>query len=273
MKSNPGRKLLPSAIRLAAITGIALAVLAAGCGRSKIAQEVRDLRFAGQADSSRALALASLKKKASRMDLWLEFTRSTLDIVRLRPETADHTNDLDLLVQAALTGAAIYQRDKHNPSAEWRDTDKLLAGEVGRQMNTLMTTMTVQVQQASYLKPLLNPTGPDSLVPHGPDIRARDTLSGYRTDARNVLFWSIVLKRLLEMLPEVNPGTASLLAGQMDEDKAAWTQALELDPSYIVTVQQRAREAIDQALDHAAQDLKDLGYFLPQTIIENGVSQ
>jgi len=251
----------------------ALAALVAGCGGEKAVKEIRDLRFAGQADSSRALALSLLGKNANRMDLWLEFVRSSIDVVRLKPETADHSNDLDLLVQAALVGASVYQHDKHEPPAQWRDTDKLLSAELVRQSSKLRTTMAAQVEQANYLTPMLKSTGPDTLVPRGPDIRAADTLSEYRTGARNLLFSSIVTRRLLEMLPEVNPGTTSLTAGQVDEDKAAWTQALELDPSYVITVQERARGAIDQALNHAAQDLNDLGYFLPQTIIENGVSQ
>jgi hypothetical protein len=269
----PSKKSSHPGVRLAAVALVALLMLFAGCGRSRQAEQVRNLRLAGQPDSARAIALAALLETPNHNDLWLEFARSTVEVVRLRPEEENHSDDRDLLVQASLVCAARYQHDKHEPSRDWRDTGKMLSAELARQVNEIITTMTSQTQQATYLRPLLTSGGPDSLIPQGPQIQAQQTMAEYRMSARRVFYWSVVLRRLLESLPEVNPGTASLLASQLDEGMAVWTQALDLDPSYINTVQLRARQEIDQALNHASQDLNDLGYFLPQTIIENGVSQ
>ena len=250
-------------------------LLSTGCGSSKQAETVRNLRLAGQADSARSMALSLLNENANRMDLWLEFARSSLDAVRLRPNTEDedHTNDLNALVQAALVCSAVYQQAKHEPPKEWRDTGKLVSAEVARQVNNVITAMNAQMQSALYLKPMLHPTGPDSLMSHGSDVRAEQLLVNYRMGARNLLFWSTVMHRLLESLPEVNPGTASLLAGQLEEARTPWAQSLDLDPAYMSGTQQRARQVIDEALQHALQDYRDLGYLLPQTITENGVSQ
>jgi hypothetical protein len=248
-------------------------LLVAGCGREKRVNEVRDLRLAGQADSARALALSLLNENANRMDLWHEFARSSVEEVRLRPNEENHADDLDILVQAGLVCGAVYQQKKHEPDREWRDTGKLLFAEIARQISNQITAMNTQMQSANYLKPLLTPVGPDTLIPRGPEIRAQQALVNYRSGARNLLFWPVVLRRLLENLPEVNPGTATLLASQLDEAITPWAQSLDLDPAYMGGIQQRARVTIDNALNHAQQDLHDLGYLLPQTIIENGVSQ
>jgi hypothetical protein len=257
---------------MALLAAMLLVVLASGCSRGKEAEQVRSLRFAGQADSARTLALTLLYQNANRMPVWLEFVQSSLDEVRLRPNEEDHENDLDILVQACLVCSAIYQNTKHEPPREWRDTGKLLSAEVARQVNEQITAMTAQMQSTAYLKPMLTPVGSDTLLPRGPEIRARQLLTGYRSGARQYLYWSVVFRRLLESLPEVNPGTASLLAGQQDEAITAWSQALDLDNALKIGIQTRARKAIDDAMNHTLQDLRDLGYFLPQTIIENGVS-
>lgn len=251
---------------------LAAALLMVSCSPDRHADKVRDLRLAGQADSARTLALSLLTENANRMQVWLEFARSSFDLVRLRPNEENESGDLDVLIQGCLLCGAVYQNSKHEPPREWRDTGKLLSGEVARQINEQITVMTSQIQSANMIKPMLTPTGPDSLIPHGPEIRAQQLLTDYRTNARRILYWGVVLRRIMESLPEVNPGTASLLAGQQDEALTAWTQTLELDPAYRATVQQRARQAIDQAMNHSLQDLHDLGYFLPQTILENGVS-
>ena len=255
-----------------AACALVIVLFASGCGEDRSAERVRTVRLSGQPDSARVMALSMLGDNANRMTLWLEFVRSSLDEVRLRPNEQSHANDLDILLQGCLVCSAVYQNAKHDPPREWHDTGRLLSAELARQISDLMTKMTVQFQSANMIKQMLFPTGPDTLIPHGPDIRAQQTLAGYRAEARSLLFWPVVLRRLMESLPEVNPGTTSLLAGQMDEAIPTWSRSLDLDPALITTVQQRARNAVDRAMNKAEQDLHDLGYFLPQTITDNGVS-
>jgi len=251
---------------------VCLTLLTAGCGEDHSVERVRNLRLAGQADSSRTLALSLLSQNANRMPLWLEFVRSTLDEVRLRPNEESHANDLDILLQACLVCSAVYQNAKHEPPREWHDTGRLLSAELARQISDQITVMTTQLQSTTMIKQMLAVTGPDSLIPHGPDMRAQQQLANYRSGARRLLFWPVVMRRLMESLPEVNPGTTALLAGQMEEGTTAWAQGLDLDPALIGGIQQQARKAVDKAMNKVLQDLHDLGYCLPQTITDNGVS-
>ena len=261
-------------LRQMGVTAFACVVLLAGCSGHKREDEVRNLRVSGQPDSARALALSQLSTNRNRLSMWLEFAQSSLDAVRLRPREESHANDTDILVTACIVCSAVYQDKKHEPPREWHDTGRLVSAELARQINDHMTTMTAQMESASYLKPLLTPSGQDTLqpMPSEQQTHAQKLMAEYRLGSRNVLFWTAAFRHFMELLPEVNPGTTSLLSGQLDEATASWARTLDLDPAFMGTMQQRGRQEVDQAVGRAMQDLKDLGYFLPETITENGVN-
>jgi hypothetical protein len=252
----------------AAAVFLTAVVLAVGCRRDETARDVRELRFAGQADSARTLALSALSTNANRMDVWLELTKSDLDICRLADQQQGF-RPLKYLLEAGLTCAAMYAHDKQQPPRAWRDIARLASAESGRQMNRLLGIFNTQMQSLEYLKRTAA-TNPDMPFLSGQSLHAQQMIEDYKNAAPDLIHISITLRRLLESLPEPSTGTASLLIGEVEEATGSWAPALELDPALSSTVQFRSRAAFDKALQRAQGDLGELGYFLVGTIVDNG---
>ena len=104
-------------------------------------------------------------------------------------------------------------------------------------------------------------------------INAQRMVDSYRANARELLFQSVLISRILELLPDVSPGSSALLTSQIQDSRDRWRQALELPPDLVETVTHRANSSVDAALNQAMGDLQSLGYFLPGTIFENGIGQ
>jgi hypothetical protein len=247
---------------------LAAIVCAIGCRKDETVRDVRELRFAGQADSARALALSALSTNANRMDLWLELTKTDLELCRVADQPQGFRS-LKNLLEAGLTCAAMYAHDKQQPPREWRDIGRLASAETGRQMNRLLGVFNAQIQALEYLKRTATPN-PDAPYLSGQTVHAQQIIEDYKNAAPDLLHISMTLRRLLETLPEPNPGTASLLIGEVEEATASWAPALDLDPALIAPVQFRSRTVFDKALARAKEDLNELGYFLTGTIVENG---
>jgi len=254
--------------RTSAVVLLMAFTLWCGCRKDETVRDVRELRLAGQADSARTLALSALSQGANRMDLWLELTKSDLDICRLADQQQGF-RPLKNLLEAGLACAAMYAQHKQQPPREWRDVGRLTSSEAGRQMNRLLGAFNAQSQALEYLKQTAT-TAPDAPFLSGQTVRARQMIEDYKSAAPNLIHISMTLRRLLEALPEANPGTASLLIGQMEEAIGGWAPALELDPALLTSVQFRSRTTFDTALDRAKDDLDALGYFLVGTLVENG---
>jgi len=250
-----------------AALGAVLALIAAvGCGGDPSAQHIRDLRMSGNADSARTLAVAFLEEKAARMDVWLELTHSTLDLCRRATGENDRLT-MRYVLEAGLTCGAIYQHRKRDPGRQWLEASKITASEVTRQINRIALTLNTQAADAGRLSEMAR-------APHEGDAlteRARQDLDKMVGDARDLLRLAIVMRRLLESLPETSPGVTSLLTGQLEAAVVEWGRALGLDSRFTLSVQNSARQSFDDALARATGDLQDLGYLLPATLLENGV--
>jgi hypothetical protein len=271
MTTAPDYHLSP--IRQAQFLGmvaILVGLAGAGCGPSSEVRTIRNLRIAGRLDSAQAVATRYLTDHPARMDVWLEFARASLDLSRFAENEESELQPVEPLVQAGLLCGAMYQYRKQSPPRDWRDAGRLTAAEIARQMGRLGSTYRQQIRASSYAKEML--ASADSTRPlQGQQLRARQSLENLRSEGRALLMWSAVLRRLLESLPEISPGSSSTAVTQLEEAQNAWIAALDLDPEYTVPVQQKARRLTDEALARTLNDLQELGYFLPPTITENGV--
>jgi hypothetical protein len=242
-------------------------LVGAGCGSDPTVDQVRELRLAGQADSARALALSALEEKADRLPLWLEFVRANNEVCR---ESIDDTDPLmaEYCLQAALICAAMNQ--KKRPDKEWREAGKLISVEVGRQLNRVMNTFSSQMQTAALLKQMTEQrSGSQGQI--GMLLRTEQLVDDYRDQARLLLSRGVIWRRILETLPELNPGISAIYGAELEQRQQQWMADLQLDPAYTTPVQLNARERADAGLARVQEDLNDLGYFLVNSVTENGV--
>jgi hypothetical protein len=243
-------------------------LLTAGCGSDPVTREVRGLRLSGQPDSARTLALAALSEHADRRALWLEFARASLDICRLSADESD-SSIMETCVQAALLCAAV-QQQKSPWGSGWRETGRLVSVQVARQLNRIVASYTTQMQTASMLKDLQQ-RYPGGAQEYGPIAQTEQQVQGYRDDARRLLTLSVIWRRLLELLPELNPGMSVMYGSELEQRQNQWIEELQLAPGYVGPLQQQARERVDAALARLQEDARDLGYFLVRSVTENGV--
>jgi hypothetical protein len=221
--------------------------------------------------------MTALDQDASRLDLWYEFAESTLELAR-NSNLSDSGQGQEYLMESAIVAGAIYEHDKEQPPKKWRELGKAVAGEVGRQVNQLVSAMNSQAGVAGNFDEFMKGPGGISDTtgtrpPNDEAIRGRKQIEGYRRDARVMVAQSVVYRQLLEALPEQSSGMISLLSGQLESAQNSWVAALGLDAGYVLPVQADAKHSLEVALLHARSDLNDLGYFLPKTILENGVLQ
>ncbi len=261
---------------LFAVILMALALgLTVGCGGSREAETVRGLRLSGSPDSARALAISVLSARAARMDVWREFASAALDLAR-RTDEDEGGGPLANLIEAGLLCGAINLHAQQKPDRDWHTLGRLTAVEVGRRINRLTGLLGTQAQAGEYLQqaeqnanrgtlPGLDPNAPD------PAARLRRAVIDYRDGARPLLIQAVILRRLVEVLPESNPGSGAVLSGQLADAVSGWSKALELEPGLLGPIQLHEREALDAAFGQAETDLNELGYWLPKTILENGV--
>jgi hypothetical protein len=173
-------------------------------------------------------------------------------------------------VEASLLCGGYYKFKNQNPPREWKEVSRQATGEAIKQGNIALTTLKSQAQSADYLNQLLTMRRGDSGM-DGAQMSAIQMVEGYRAKAREMLFQSVLVVRLLEMLPEVSSGSSTILVSQIQSARDEWRQALELPADLVDTITQRANRSVDTAFERVLDDLRTLGYVVPGTIIENGV--
>jgi hypothetical protein len=243
-------------------------LILAGCGADPAAKRVQELRLSGQPDSARALALSLLNENANRMPLWLEFARASTEISRLNDNCED-PYIAECCMQAALMCAAVHQIQK-TESRSWREVGRLVYAEAGRQLSSIMNTYSTQTQTAAALKSIKEQYQEQGLH-YGETMRMEELVQSYRNDARRLLTSAVIWRRLLSVLPELNPGSSSMYGSELEQRQNEWIAALMLEPGYTNPIQKRAREQVDTALARLQEDINDLGYFLVRSVTENGV--
>jgi hypothetical protein len=240
-----------------------------GCGSDSTVREVRELRTTGHIPEAREHVLAALQQDPSHLDLWLEFARTAVEQTR----QADREQDpqaMSYLVEASLLCGGYYKFKNQDPPREWRDVSRMAAGEAIKQGNIALTTLKSQAQSADYLSQLLEMRRGDSGM-DGAQMSAAQMVEGYRAGARDMLFQSVLVVRLLEMLPEVSSGSSPILVSQIQSARDEWRQKLELPADLVDTITQRANRRVDTAVERVLDDFQTLGYVVPGTIIENGI--
>jgi hypothetical protein len=229
----------------------------------------------GAPDSARALAVSVLAGNSAQLDVWREFATATLDLAR-RTDEDEGGGPLSYLIETGLVCGAMNLHTQQKPDRAWHTLGRLTAVEVGRRINRLTGLLSTQAQAGEYLQqaqqniapgtqPGLDPSAPD------PAARLRRAVGQYRDGARPILIEAVILRRLIEVLPESNPGSGALLSGQLADAISGWSKALELEPGFVGPVQTQERAALDAVFGQAEADLNELGYWLPKTILENGV--
>lgn len=244
-----------------------LLILGAGCARDPVIGEVQNLRLTGRADSARALALSALENDAGRLPLWLEFVKTNHQLCRESLDDSD-PEIAEYCLQSALICAVMNQRER--PPKEWRETGKLVSVEVGNQLNRIMSTMLSQMQTATALKQMRDQQR-HMQEQMGVVIRTEQMVRDYRSQARRLLAAGVIWNTLLERLPELHSGVNATYAAEFEKRRQDWAVELELDAAYLVPVQQNARERLNAAIARVQDDVNELGYFLVNSVIENGV--
>ena len=245
------------------------ALLLTACGKDSDVQRVRALRLSGHPDSARVAAVEVLKQNSARLDLWREYAASALDAARIETGEAG-SEPSSQLIEAALVCAAVYQQKNREPGRAWHDLGRLASAEIIGELSRMRTTIQMQTSSTAMLKPL-ETVADTSEMPPLQAVKARETMTKYRSGARILLRRSMCYRRMLEVLPEMNPGSAEITISQFEEIQSPWFEVLELDAAFVAGVQRTARQGVDQALAQARGDLDEVGYFLPATIFENGV--
>lgn len=253
------------------MNGLGLALVLLSCGADRAVKDIRQLRIAGQLEQSRDRALAALEDNPAYMEIWLEFARTVVEQSRQSEREGDG-RAVDYLLEASLVCGGYYRFKNQAPSREWRDAGRQTAAEATKQANKVLTSLNAQIATVNYLNQLLSMHRGDAGL-SGARISAERMVQDYRANARTLLFQSVLMIRLLEMLPDITSGSSALMINQIQSARDEWRQALELPPDLVDTITQRANRAVDEATERVMGDLQTLGYFLPGTIIENGILQ
>jgi hypothetical protein len=133
-----------------------------------------------------------------------------------------------------------------------------------------MREFTTQTQTAAQLEDLQQQY-PRGVQESGPMARTQQLVQEYRNGAGDLLAMAVIWRRLLEALPELNPGMGSIYGAQLEERQTQWIAELKLEPGYTAPVQERARQQVDAALARLRGDVNDVGHFLLPSVTENGV--
>ena len=249
------------------VGGLALTLI--GCGKDPVMLEIRQLRQEGELAQAREKTIAALQETPGDMHLWLEFANVAVDQTR-ESERVEGPNTLQFLVEASLVCGAVYKHEQQKPGRQWRDACRLASSELTKQANKIQTTLTAQASSADYLKQLLE-MDRGNAGQRGAQISAARLVDEYKSNARSLLYQAIVIRRLLELLPEVSPGSATMLITQIESAADTWRRSLDLSADLTSSVQERANLAVDKAMEQISGDLETLGYIIPGSILENGI--
>lgn len=253
------------------ITVGGLALVLIGCGKDPVVKEIRALRQEGELGQAREKTIDALQDTPGDMDLWLEFAQIAVEQTRAS-ERGEGPNTMNYLVEATLVCGAIYKHEERKPGRQWRDVCRLASSELTKQANKVQTTLSAQASSAEYFKQLLETNRGDTGL-RGAQISAARMVEGYKADARVLLYQAVVIRRLLELLPEVSPGSSTMLTTQIESATDNWRQSLELTADLTTPVQDRANHAVDKAMEQISGDLETLGYIIPGSIFENGITE
>ena len=246
-----------------------IVILAAGCGKDNTVKELRQLRSESQFTAARDRCIDALQENPANMDLWQEFARASADLTRASEREGGEQTWL-YLVEGSLVCGGVYKLKNQNPSRDWRDACRLMSSEVTKQANKLQTTMMAQASSAEYLSQLLEMQRGD-VGQSGARASAAQMVDEYRGNARTLLFRAVLIRRLLEMLPEISSGAGTMLISQLESAQDEWRRNLELTANLTTPIQERANRAVDTAFGRVMGDLETLGYIIPGTILENGI--
>ncbi len=243
-------------------------VLLIGCGSDTLVQEIESLRKSGRAKDGRDKALEALSENPSRKKVWLEFVRCTIEQARGAERSGE--DPFPFVTQAAVACVSVYRKEKQKPSQDWKVASTTTATELTRQANQIMTTMHTQVRAAEYAEQMRQRTKTGLQVTMEA-LQSMDKVDGFRRDGRELLYRETAIEILLAALPELSEGTTATLTNQLSLTRTEWIQTLELGPDYTQPIIARSQQQVNAALDKATDDMKELGYFLVESIVDNGI--
>jgi hypothetical protein len=242
--------------------------LLVGCSGDETYREVESQRKSGQPGVARETAIQLLNEKPTRMKVWLEFARACTDMVRPLDSSGD--DPLPMLVQAGLVCGAINLKYEQQPPADWQEACRFLSVELSRQCNVLLTQLNSETRAVDYLKTLDNLPDNGESGRSGAHMQAAIAVDKAKRNARSKLERITILEELLNVLPGGAPAAESVTQ-QLDLTRGDWLAALQLTNDYSKPINEAMHARLQGALDKASGDLKELGYILPGTILENGV--
>lgn len=241
-----------------------------GCGKDLTAQRIAGLRAAGEIDSAYAEAVRALEDDARREAVWREFVRACLELTR-REISGNDAPTLVYLTQAGIVCAAMRENIR-KPSGEWREVMQLTAHECERQLNAMLGEFNRQQRMGQQAIPLRKLPQSD----RAGALRLRDLdeqIAEFRREAAGLIRRRATLQALYERLPESSGGTKSSLREQLRVAQEQWLRMLELEEESDAPIAASATEMVERTLEQAKADFREVGYLLPNTVIENGANE
>jgi len=248
---------------------ILAAMLWQGCGKDLTAERIGKLRAAGEVDSAYAEAVSALSDNARRDNVWREFVRVCVERTR-RMNAEGAEPNLAYLVQAGIVCAAVREHARGRLNADWREVSQMAAREIERQLSLVLNEFGRQqrtAQQVVQLRKFPRSDRRNALVLQ----QTEETLEEYRRSAGDLIKRRAVLEYLYERLPETSGGTKTSLREQLRVTIEQWQQMLELEAGSDAAITEAAETIMEKAMQRAKGDFRELGYLLPNTVIENGV--
>lgn len=236
-----------------------------GCSRDPDVRLITELRNTGQTEAAYQTAVDILFENANRMAVWREFALAAAAYSR---SAGNDDTALQYTVRGGLVCMAMSRHRSGKPGESWLNASRSISAEVSRLTTSTITKLSYQTRNSEYLQNLEDLDRTDNGLSRALSTAEREAQAN-RQQARSLLEQATVLRLLLDQVPGT---TASAeLRDQLQLNVSAWMAALNLNPELTGTIISRAESRFQKALDNAVQDLKELGYFLPETIIDNDI--
>jgi hypothetical protein len=246
----------------------ALFLLLNGCGPSKELREVQELRKSGKYEDARLRAVLHLQDTPERKEFWPEFALCVA--AQSRTIERDGDDPLPSLVQAATAMSAMYKFKQEKPAAEWAEAGRMVSGEIVRLANIELSNLSRDKKAADYLQTLSNMQNPDGSL-SARQMDAYRAVEAAQHGSRARLERIVIMETFITALPGLSATSGATLLEQLTRQKAEWLQALNIKPEFSQPIIAGASQRVEQAISRALGDLTEVGYLLPESILENGV--
>jgi hypothetical protein len=257
----------------------AVTLLSAGCLFDHTAEQIAEMRKAGNLEAAKTRALEVLGEKPKRMDVWREL--ALCDVALCRASSISDDGKFPNLAEAALICAAVSEHEKGNPDDKWVAAANMTASQITNSITYLMTvTETKKSVHYYHMESLILPEDIPEDIRNQMQNQFEDNErlheQKYETqsyldpdETRAFVRKAVVFTELLKRLPCDNPKLMAITLDQVDRKIESTTWDTNLTSNYVNAARETALGAVHQALQQAESDLDTQGYFDAASILEN----